>query len=352
MESTDNVTSLKGSPSNIVEKFRELGLVIFIIVVSAVVQARNHEFLTLLNIAQILTNTAILSILSVGMMMVLLTGGIDLSIGATMAFSGMVTALTVRGNPLVPPAVLVLEGTVIGAVAGLVIGFLIARFSILPIIASLGLMNVIRGLTYMVSGGQWVSAYQMSEGFKALATGRILGVNNLVMIAVIIYLIFFYFITYTPTGRRIYAVGSNPEAAEIVGLPRKRIVTLVYVLMGALAGLSGVLWVAKFASAQGDTAVGYEMNVIASCVLGGVSVSGGRGKLSGLILGVFLFGILANALPMINVSPFWQQAIQGFVILAAIITNVLIKRHNDRAVLRSRAISAPLGMENEARSAL
>jgi rhamnose transport system permease protein len=300
------------------------------------VQARNHEFLTALNIGQLLTNTAILGILSVGMMMVLLTGGIDLSIGATMAFAGMTTALTVNANPAVPPVVLVLEGTVIGAVAGLVVGLLIARFSILPIIASLGLMNVIRGLTYMVSGGQWVSAYQMSEGFKALATGRIFGVNNLVVIAIIIYVLFYYFITYTRTGRRIYAVGSNPEAAEVTGLPRKRIVTLVYILMGALAGLSGVLWVAKFASAQGDTAAGYEMNVIAACVLGGVSVSGGRGKLSGLILGVILFGILANALPLVNVSPFWQQAIQGFVILAAIITNVVIKRNNDRAALRSR----------------
>jgi rhamnose transport system permease protein len=352
MEATGKVNSIKDSPSNIVEKFRELGLVIFIVLVSVAVQARNHEFLTVLNIGQLLTNTAILGILSVGMMMVLLTGGIDLSIGATMAFSGMVTALTVRGSPFVPPAVLVLEGTVIGAVIGLVIGFLIARFSILPIIASLGLMNAIRGLTYMVSGGQWVSAYQMSEDFKALATGRILGVNNLIVIALIIYLIFYYFITYTRTGRRIYAVGSNPEAAEITGLPRKRIVTLVYVLMGALAGLSGVLWVAKFASAQGDTAAGYEMNVIAACVLGGVSVSGGRGKLSGLVLGVILFGILANALPLINVSPFWQQAIQGFVILAAIITNVVIKRNNDRAVLRSRAVRAASGTGSKARSAL
>lgn len=350
MESTGTVKTLKGSSA--VEKFRELGLVIFIVVVCALVQVRNREFLTLLNIGQILANTAILGILSVGMMMVLLTGGIDLSIGATMAFSGMVAALTVRGNFAVPPVVLVLEGTAIGAVVGFVIGFLIARFSILPIIASLGLMNAIRGLTYIVSKGQWVSAYQMSEGFKALATGRILGVNNLVVTAVIIYGLFYYFITYTRTGRRIYAVGSNPEAAEITGLPRKRIVTLVYVLMGALAGLSGVLWVAKFASAQGDTAAGYEMNVIASCVLGGVSVSGGRGKVGGLLLGVILFGILANALPLINVSPFWQQAIHGFVILAAILTNVLIKRNNDRSVLRSRALrGSAAGTENEARSA-
>jgi rhamnose transport system permease protein len=320
------------------ERFRELGLVIFIILVSIIIQTRNREFLTLPNINNILTNTAILSILSVGMMMVLITGGIDLSIGAVIAFSGMVTALTVKANMTIPPVVLVLEGIVIGAAIGAIIGVLIARFSILPIIVTLGMMNVVRGLTYIVSKGQWVSAYQMSTGFKALATGKFLGINRLIVIAIVIYIVFYYFINFTRTGRRIYAVGSNPEAAEVIGLPKKRIVWLVYILMGALSGLAGVLWVAKFASAQGDTAAGYEMNVIASCVLGGVSVSGGRGKVSGLILGVILFGILANALPLINVSPFWQQAIQGFVILGAIITNVMIKRNNDLTILRRRVI--------------
>jgi rhamnose transport system permease protein len=320
------------------EKFRELGLVVFIVLISIIIQFRNQEFLTAGNIKSLLTNTAILGILSVGMMMVLITGGIDLSIGAIMAFCGMVTALSGNAYPDLPPLFLILEGTLIGAAAGAVIGLLIARFSILPIIATLGLMNVIRGLTYIVSGGQWVSAYQMSTGFKNLATGTFLGINNLIIIALLIYIVFYYFINFTRTGRRIYAVGSSPEAAEITGLPKKRIVWMVYVLMGALAGLGGVLWVAKFASAQGDTAAGYEMNVIAACVLGGVSVSGGRGKVLGLVLGVILFGILANALPLINVSPFWQQAIQGFVILAAIITNVLIKRNNDRTILYKRVI--------------
>ncbi|MDR1955565.1 MAG: ABC transporter permease [Treponema sp.] len=321
-----------------ISTFRELGLLLFIGIASGIIQGRNHEFLTFANINNLLTNTALLSILSVGMMMVLLTGGIDLSIGATIAFAGMVSALTVRDNPGIPPVVLVLEGTLIGALLGTIIGILVARFSILPIIASLGLMNVIRGLTYMVSGGKWVSAHQMPPAFKALATGKILGINNLIVLAVLVYGVFYCFLTFTRTGRRIYAIGSNPEAAEIIGLPRRRITALVYVLMGALAGLAGVLWVAKFASAQGDTASGYEMNVIASCVLGGVSVSGGRGNISGLILGVILFGILANALPLIQVSPFWQQAIQGVVILAAIIINVLIKRNSDRSALRQRIL--------------
>jgi len=319
-------------------KFRELGLVFFIVILSIAVQTRNSEFLTLNNMSNLFTNTAILGILSVGMMMVLLTGGIDLSVGAVVAFSGMVTALTLRGNPGIPFVILVLESSMIGAAIGLVTGTLVARFSILPIIASLGIMNAVRGMTYLVSGGAWVSAYQMPDSFKKFSTSGLFGINNLVIIAIVVYIIFFYFINYTRTGRRIYAVGSNREAADIIGLPAKQIITLVYTLEGFLAGLAGVLWVSKFASAQGDTALGYEMNVIASCVLGGIAVSGGRGRVAGLVLGVILFGILANALPLINVSPFWQQAIQGFVILSAIITNVMIKRNNDRANLRQRAI--------------
>ena len=165
------------------------------------------------------------------------------------------------------------------------------------------MMNVVRGFTFLVSKGRWISAYQMSIPFKEIATGRILGMNTLVVIAVVIYSAFYYFINHTRTGRQIYAVGSNPDAAEVSGIPKIRIIWMVYILMGALAGLAGVLWVSRFASAQGDTAVGYEMNVIAACVLGGISISGGSGKVSGLILGAVLFGILNNALPLINVSP-------------------------------------------------
>ncbi len=320
------------------ESFRELGLLAFIVLLCVGFQLRNGSFLTLSNIRDLLTNTAILGILSVGMMMVLLTGGIDLSIGANIALSGMVSAMTVAAVPGLPPVVAILEGMAVGCAAGALIGLLIARFNVLPIIATLGFMNVLRGITYVISKGAWVSAYQMSEGFKLIATGSLLGVNNLILIAVAIFLVFGYFINHVRTGRQMYAVGSNPEAADISGIPRRRIVWLVYTLMGALAGLAGVMWVAKFASAQSDTALGYELNVIAAAVLGGVSVSGGSGKVSGLILGTILFGILNNALPLIKVSPFWQQAIQGVVILAAIIINVLVKRNSQRMTLRRRAI--------------
>lgn len=321
-----------------IAKFRELGLLVFIIVLSAVIQLNNASFLTLENINDLITNTAILSILSVGMMLVIITRGIDLSIGATLALSGMVSAMTVSSLPGLHPLIVILLGTLVGLVSGVIIGFLISKTGVLPIIATLGMMNVIRGLTFTVSGGKWVSAHQMPEKFKMIASGSILGINNLIFIAIVIYIVFYYFINHTRTGRQIYAVGSNPESAKISGINNDKILWMVYSIMGSLAGLAGVLWVSKFASAQGDTASGYELSVIAACVLGGVSIAGGSGKISGIILGSILLGILNNALPLINVSPFWQMAIQGTIILIAVLVNALVKRGVDRNHLMRRKI--------------
>lgn len=334
----EKVVSNKTLLSVKIARFRDLGLLGFIMILAVLVQARNHSFLTGENLNDMIVNTAILSILAVGMMLVIVTRGIDLSIGATLALSGMVTAMTVSVHQGLHPVLLILLGTVVGLVCGAIVGLLVSKAAILPIIASLGLMNVFRGLTFMVSGGKWVSAYQMSPGFKGIATGSILGINNLVFIAIIIYIVFFYFINHTRTGRQIYAVGSNPDSAKISGINISKVLLMVYMIMGALAGLAGVLWVARFASAQGDTAMGYEINVIAACVLGGVSIAGGSGKVSGIILGSLLLGILNNALPLINVSPFWQQAIQGVVILVAVLTNVLVKRGVDWNNLMRRKI--------------
>ncbi|QMV42721.1 ABC transporter permease [Cohnella cholangitidis] len=326
------------SISAMIAKFRELGLLAFILLLSVGVQLRNPSFLTWENISDIATNTAILSILAVGMMLVIITRGIDLSIGATLALSGMTAALTVSHYPELHPLLAVALGVGIGLACGMVLGFLVSWVNILPIIATLGMMNVFRGLTFETSGGKWVSAHQMPASFKAIATGSVFGINNLILIAILIYIVAYYFVSHTRTGRRIYAVGSNPDSAEISGIRTGRILWLVYTIMGGLSGLAGVLWVSKFASAQGDTASGYELSVIAACVLGGVSIAGGVGKISGIVLGSILLGILNNALPMINVSPFWQMFIQGTIILIAVLVNALVKRGIDRNHLMRRKI--------------
>ncbi len=318
------------------DQFRELGLLLFIIIISIMVQIRNPSFLTGENINDLLKNTAILSILSVGMMLVLVTRGIDLSIAANMAFSGMLASIIVRDFPQIHPVLIMLIGISAGTLSGFINGLLISKGKILPIIATLGMMYVLRGSTFLISKGQWVSAYQFTDGFKKMATGTNWGINNLILIAVAVYALAYYFINHTRTGRRIYATGSNPDSAKISGINTDRMVILVYSIMGMLSGLTGVLWMARFASAQSDSAMGYEMNVIAACVLGGVSMSGGSGKVGGILLGSLLFGILNNTLPLINVSPFWQNAIQGAVILLAVIANVLAKRGMTKRNLNRR----------------
>ncbi|MGM0096603.1 rhamnose transport system permease [Enterococcus sp. DIV1083b] len=317
---------------------RELGLILFILVASVFIQTQNSSFLTMVNLTDMLTNTSILAILAVGMMMVLITGGIDLSVGAVVALSGMSSAVFIRDFPNIPVIVAVLVGLFVGLFSGLVLGLLIAKGRILPIIASLGMMNVYRGLTYIVGDNQWVSAFQMTDAFKEIATGSFLGINHLIWAAFIVLAVFYYILNFTRSGRRMYAVGSNEEATAITGISKERTLILVYMLNGLLAGLAGVLWVSKFASAQGDTASGYELNVIAACVLGGVSVNGGVGKISGLITGALLFGILNNALPLLNASTFWEDAIQGVVIVAAIVMNVLMKRRSDATALKRREL--------------
>lgn len=317
---------------------RELGLVVFIVIASVFVQSQNAKFMTVVNIMDLMKNTSILAILAVGMMMILLTGGIDLSVGAVVALSGMSSAAFVRDNPDVPVVVSVLIGLIVGLLSGILLGLLVSKGKILPIIASLGMMNVYRGLTYIVGDNKWVSAFQMSKSFKGMSTGSFLGINNLIWIALLILVIFYYFLNFTRAGRYIYAVGSNEEATSVTGINKDRTLITVYALNGLLAGLAGVLWVSKFASAQGDTATGYEMNVIAACVLGGISVNGGIGKISGLVTGALLFGILNNALPLLNVSTFWEDAIQGLVILFAVVLNVVMKRRSDKEALKRREI--------------
>lgn len=333
----NEVTVAKNNKSFISVNIREIGLILVIILISILVQFRSGgSFLTGENINNILVETAVLAILSVGMMMVIITGGIDLSIGATMALSGMVGTTFLKNNPGLNPIAVILIAIVVGTICGLIVGFLVARLRILPIIATLGMMNVYRGVTYLVSNGGWVLQKDMTKEFMGIATGRILGINNLVWIAIVVYCIGYYFMNYSRKGRQIYAVGNSMESARVSGIKTENVLILVYTLMGLIAGLAGILYVCKYAASQGETATGYEMNVIAACVLGGVSISGGVGKVQGVLLGALLFGILNNALPLMHVSPFLQEGLKGLIILLSIILNALIHRRVTRKSLERR----------------
>jgi rhamnose transport system permease protein len=317
---------------------REMSLVIILIVLAVFIQARNHSFLSLTNLNDMITNATMMGILAIGMMCVLLIGGIDISIGSTIAFSGMAVALLLRAHPEIPTPVSFLLGVFVGCACGMLIGVIVAKGKVIPIIATMGLMNAYRGATYLIADNQWVAAYQLPNGLKAFATGKFLGINNMILVAVVIYIIFAYFIKFTRTGRMIYAVGSNVEAAKVSGINIEKINILVYSLMGALSGLVGVMWISKYASAQGDAATGFEIDIIAACVIGGVSLNGGKGTVFGVILGTITLGILNNALPLINISPFWQDAIKGLVIIVAIIINTISQRSIDKKNLKRREL--------------
>lgn len=320
-------------------KYREVLLIGIIIVLALVVQIRNDQFLTLDNIGDVLVDTAILSMLAVGMMMVIITRGIDLSIASNMAFCGMTVAMYIfKVNNGLPPGLALLMGIAIGGVLGLINGLIIAKGDVPAIIATLGTMNIYRGFTFIVGQGEWVNAHEMSDSFKQIALGKVFGINNLVFIAILCYILFFYILNYTKTGRRVYAVGSNLEAVRVSGIYAGRILIFVYIIMGMISGLSGVLWTSRYAVAQGDSCLGYEMFVIASCVLGGVSISGGRGKIQGVLLGAILIGLINNALPMLLISQFWKLAIQGFIILFAILSNTIILRRSKARSIRKRRL--------------
>lgn len=317
---------------------REMSLVIILIVLSTFIQMRNSTFLSIGNLNDLVTNAVMMSILAVGMMCVLLIGGIDISIGSTIAFSGMSVALILRENPELPTFLAFIIGVLIGATCGLLIGVIISKGKVIPIIATMGMMNIYRGSTYLIAKNQWVASYQLPAGLKSFATGNVFGINNMIIVAIIIYTIFTYFVKFTRTGRKIYAVGSNVEAAKISGINIDRVKILVYTIMGALSGLVSILWISKYASAQGDAAMGLEIDIIAACVIGGVSLSGGKGTVTGVLLGTITLGILNNALPLINISPFWQDAIKGFVIIVAIIINTISQRSIDKQNLKRREL--------------
>jgi rhamnose transport system permease protein len=234
-----------------------------------------------------------------------------------------------------------LVSIVIGTSCGLLVGLVIAKGKVIPIIATLGFTNIFRGATYIVSESRWVSAYQFQSAFKKFAQTNTLSMgllNNLVFIALLCYIAFFYIMRWTRFGRRVYAVGSNPEAAQVSGINIPRIKLLVYTIGGAFAGLVGAMYTALYASAQSDMGTGMEMDAIASCVLGGVSLSGGQGSVTGVLLGALTMAVISKALPLIGISQFWQRAIKGAIILIAIIVNVLAQRTIEKNALKEREI--------------
>jgi rhamnose transport system permease protein len=339
---TNRETVIRRHPLAAFEGRREAGIVVFIVGLIALVSLRSPAFLTAQNFGDVLLDIAVLVIAAIGQLLVVITGGIDLSIGSGLALSGMIVGLTFSGNMGLHPGLALLMGAGVGVALGTFNGLLVALGEVPPIIATLGTMAIYRGMVFVISKGQWVNAHQMSEGFKSLARGSVAGIPNLIFLAMLVFLYFYYYLQHTPGGRAVYAVGSNPTAAVLAGLKVNRIKFNVYVLSGLLYGLAGVLWVSRYASAQSDSAAGFELQTVAAIVIGGASTLGGSGKITGALLGAFLLGIISNALNVTRISPFWKLAIQGVTILLAVIIDTLMAARLQKSSARRRGVDVAL----------
>jgi len=312
-------------------QFREAGISVFILILVILVSLRAPAFLSVDNFKDILLNISILTIVALGQTMVIITHGIDLSVGSMIGLVGMMVAFTVKQNPEMPVVLTIVLGMGLGAVLGSFNGLIITYGKVPPIIATLGTLSIYRGLVFFYSQGTWINSFELPAAFKLLSKGSPLGLPNMVLIALLVALIVYYFLNYTRTGRAIYAVGSNPDAAQYSGIRKQRIIFLVYLLSGVLCGLAAVLWISRFESAQTNTGLGFELQSVAASVVGGVSISGGVGTVPGVMLGALLLGIIQNSLTLIRISPFWQLAAQGLLILIAVISDKWILTRVERA---------------------
>jgi rhamnose transport system permease protein len=311
-------------------RFREAGISIFILILVFMVTLRAPSFLTADNFNDILLNISILVIVALAQTMVIITHGIDLSVSSMVGLVAMMVAFVVKQNPEMSIILAVVLGMALGSVLGMFNGLIITYGKVPPIIATLGTLSIYRGLVFYYSQGTWINSFELPKSFKMLSKGTLLGLSNMVIIAIFVAVIIYYFLNHTRTGRDIYAVGSNPDAAQFAGIRKDRIIFLVYLLSGVLCGLAAVLWASRFESAQTNTAVGFELQTVAASVVGGVSISGGVGTVPGVLLGALLLGIIQNSLTLIRISPFWQLAAQGLLILIAVISDKWILNRVER----------------------
>ncbi|HEY1312270.1 MAG TPA: ABC transporter permease, partial [Steroidobacteraceae bacterium] len=279
----------------------------------------NSRFLSLRNLTNILTEVSIYGIIAVGMTFVILTAGVDLAVGSLLAFAGMSGAYVMRAlgaDYSLSWLVALSTATAVGALVGYLQGKAVTLFNIPPFIVTLGGLTIWRGATLILNDGSPIAGFDAS--YRWWGTGAIVGIPVPVVIFGVIVAVGLITQRYTRYGRYIYAVGGNPEAARLNGLDVPAIITSVYLIVGALAGLAGFLLSARLGAAEAVGGVGYELRVIASVVIGGASLAGGRGGIGGSVIGALLIGVLTNGLVIMHVSSYWQQIVIGLIIVAAV----------------------------------
>ncbi len=304
--------------------FKMTGILWVMVALIVVMSFMSPTFFTTTNLINIAKQASITSIIGVGMTFVLITGGIDLSVGSVMALSGTLAASVAVADKNIPIVVAILVGVGLGTLCGLINGIGVSYIGFPPFIMTLGMMTIARGVPLVFTNGTPI--FGLSDEFNALANSRILGIPTLVYYMVIICIIGYIILSKTVLGRRIYGIGGNEEAARLSGVPVARLKMLVYVFSGFLAGIAGILICSRITSGNGTVAEGYEMNAISAAVIGGVSMTGGSGSVLGMIVGAMILTIIQNSFDIMGVNSFYQDIIKGIIILLAVFLDLRGKK--------------------------
>ena len=336
---TDSVTAVlnagatRGHWLSIVARQRELSLVAIIVVLGGLVSITAPQFLTMSNLSQVAVLASVIAVAAVGEALVVITRNVDLSVEATIGLVAYCVASLLERHALDVPGAIAF-GLGLGLVLGMINGVIVTLLRVPAIVATLGTLSVFRGVDYLVAGSHQVPLAGLPEGFTDAARDNILGIPLFVLVTVVIVVIGSVILRSTRFGRQLYAVGSNPEAAAILGIPSRLVVFTAFSLCGLLAGVAGVMWVMEFGTINGTSATGVVLAVVAAVVVGGVNIFGGSGTLAGAALGALFLGFIANALILVGLSQFWLQAIYGLVILIAVSADAFILRRIKRANVR------------------
>jgi rhamnose transport system permease protein len=305
-------------------RFRELGIVLALVIVVVATTGANTNFVSVTSLQNLLSSAAIIALLAIGETIVIVTRNVDLSIGSVLGISAYATGVLYVHHPHVSLAVVFLLALGIGAACGIVNGLVVTVARVPSLVVTLGTLYIIRGIDGAWAGGNQVNASMLPESFNKIGYGTVAGVPYLGLIAVVAVAIATYAMRSFRTARDFYAIGSDPAAARLAGIPVGPRVFLAFVLSGAIAGVSGAVWLSYYGSVDAIAGVGYEFQVIAAVVVGGVAIFGGSGTVLGAALGALLLNTINSALVVVNVSSFWSQALAGALLVGAIAFDRLI----------------------------
>jgi inositol transport system permease protein len=308
-----------------INNIHQYGLLIVFGIICLIISLITPQFLTVSNWTIIVTQVSINALLAFGVTFVIITGGIDLSLGSIVAVTGVTSAMLAHPDSY-PVLIPILMGLLAGLLMGAFNGFIITKSKIAPFIVTLGTMTIGRGLALILSDGRPVS--NLSDSFNYLGSGTVLGIPVLILIFIFVFAICSIILNKTILGRYIYAIGGNEQAARASGINIDRVKLSVYSISGLLAGLAGILLASRITTGQPNAGAGFELDAIAAVVIGGTSTTGGRGSMAGTLIGVLLIGVINNGLDLLNVTSYYQQVVMGIIIIGAVVLDSLNQKSN------------------------